>query len=557
MNVKRTIPVILMLAAWASVNTREAAAQDAPQPPAPNPVISLEREGQPAQEAPVAPRAPDDAPPQAQSPPQTQSPRVAPSQQAHDSRSQGRKPKVSRLQNPFEWVPGQRPYGTAQTANSVSRLHNPFEAGGSPPVSGQSVHVSPQYQPTPQVPGKGAMPGGQVPAVEGLPGSGTEPGAAPGTMPGGAPGPGAPGTGGVPGATTEADADAGADTFAEAVGAGPPGFGGGLAAGSEAMAMIGDISPATFGIRNAQSPVGPPGPPRPPGARGGSPIFQSIRNAKISENMSPRPQDRIFFNFNYYNGLNNTINLRDGSPVTRMKAYIYNFGLEKTFCDGMGSVGIRVPLNNLTADSFNNVLSTPTSTSPGNLTVFGKYILAQNPQTGSLVSALFAISPQTGPGRFAGAPYLFPLNSTYFQPAIGYIYNYNRWYFQGFTGFSFSANPNDVSIIYNDFGIGYFIVKNPDRRAFLSALAPTFELHVNNPINHRDVFNRFDIAGSPDTVNLTYGINFGFFNTAVLTAAFVTPVASPKPFDTEALLMLNIYFGRTRANIVQQIPPPL
>jgi len=325
--------------------------------------------------------------------------------------------------------------------------------------------------------------------------------------------------------------------------------------------MIGDMSPLTlgarFGVRTSASPVPPPGPPPLPGARGASPIYPSVRNFKISENMSPRPQDRIFFDFNYYNGLNNTLNAKDLSPITRMKAYIYNFGLEKTFNNGLGSIGVRVPLDNLTGDSFNNVISTPTSTSLGNMTVFGKYILAQNPRTGSLITALFAITPPTGPGRFAGASYLFPLNSTYFQPAIGYIYNYNRWYLQGFSGFSFSANPNDVSYVYNDIGIGYFLIRNTDPNAFLTALAPTFELHVNNPINHRDVFNRFDLAGSPDAVNLTFGLNFGIKNTAVLTAAFVTPLASPKPFDSEAILMLNIYFGRTRANVIQQIPPPL
>ena len=148
---------------------------------------------------------------------------------------------------------------------------------------------------------------------------------------------------------------------------------------------------------------GSPGPPPPPGQRGASPIYSSVRNFKISENQSPRPQDRVFFDFNYYNNLNNTINLRDLSPITQMKAYIYTFGLEKTFNNGMGSIGIRLPLDNLTANSFGNVISTPTSTSLGNLTVFAKYILAQNPRTGSLVSALFAITPETGPGRFAGA----------------------------------------------------------------------------------------------------------------------------------------------------------
>jgi hypothetical protein len=34
-------------------------------------------------------------------------------------------------------------------------------------------------------------------------------------------------------------------------------------------------------------------------------------------------------------------------------------------------------------------------------------------------------------------------------------------------------------------------------------------------------------------------------------------VTSPKPFDTEAILMLNIFYGRTRANFIQQTPPAL
>src|SRR5262249_44831093 len=148
--------------------------------------------------------------------------------------------------------------------------------------------------------------------------------------------------------------------------------------------------------------------------------------------------------------------------------------------------------------------------------------------------------------RFAGANYLFPLNSTYFQTGIGYIYNYNKWYFQGFSGFIFPMNPNDVTTIYNDVAVGYYLLRDPDSRSWLTAVAPTFELHVNNPLNHRDPFNRTDLAGTPDSVDLTFGLNFGIRNSAVLTAAFVTSVGSPKPFDSEALLMLNIYFGRTR-----------
>jgi hypothetical protein len=430
----------------------------------------------------------------------------------------------------------------------VARARNPFD-GTSPALpAGLLQMASPQTGRVPQAP-PGKMPGVAGPAAPGaIAGGGLVEGAAPGAPP-------AAGTPGLPSATEGGAAPGGtaalaAEAFAEAGAGAGAGFGGTLEAGAAPFAMIGDLSPLSS---HAQA-VSPPGPPPPPGARGGSPIYPSVRNFKISENQSPRPQDRVFFNFNYYNNMNDTINRRDLSPVTQMKAYVYNFGFEKTFNNGMGSVGIELPLDNLTANSFNNVVSTPTSSALGNLTVFSKYILAQNAQTGSLISACCAITPQSGTSRFAGAQYLFPLNSTYIQTCLGWIYNHNNWYFQGFSGFSFAINPNDVTMIYNDVGMGYFVYRNRDSQAFLTAIAPTVELHVNNPLNHRDVFNKFDLAGSPDSVDFTFGLNFGLMNSAVLTAAFVAPVASPKAFDSEAVLMLNIFYGRTRRT--QAITPP-
>jgi hypothetical protein len=501
-------------------------------------------------------------------------PAVTPTAQGLDYRRIGGNAALKQLRNPFDGGTGQpqcspqapamrrgapSPLPSAQSPDNfhfggkaaLRQLRNPYDAGYGQQDPGLFGAPSPQYGGTPQ--GPGAMPG-----------------AAPGAVPGAGPGAGAataPGAPTPPSAATPGEGAGGAaappaaDTFGAAAATTGPGFGGTLEAAATPFAMIGDISPLNIrslaSRANATTGNGIPGPPPPPGQRGASPIYSSVRNFKISENQSPRPQDRVFFGFNYYNNLNNTINLRDLSPVTQMKAYIYTFGLEKTFNNGMGSIGIRLPLDNLTANSFGNVISTPTTTALSNLTVFAKYILCQNPRTGSLVSACFAITPETGPGRFAGAPYLFPLNGTYFQSCLGYIYNYNRWYLQGFSGFSFSANPNEVALMYNDIGIGYFLIRNNDRNAFLTALAPTFELHVNSPLNHRNPFNRFDLASSPDSVDLTYGLSFGFKNTAVLTAAFVTPVAIPRPFDSEAILMLNIFFGRTRARMMSITPPPL
>jgi hypothetical protein len=576
MRLERICRFMLVPVALLCCETAPARAQGEPQAPKLPAPIPLELSAESVDAS--APGAPLSATPVAP----VVAPAPVPNQLAPNYGGGGPNALLRQLRNPFDGSaspdPVQRPatiartpeppvYPTHQGTSSQSyggkaglkRLCNPFDGDHGQRKPRHFEHPSPQYEPsslgTEAVPEAPAAPT-RMPGV-------TLPPPAPGAemMPGvSAPGP-------SEGVTPEAAAaPSAAETFSAAAAAAGPGFGTALEAGAVPFAMIGDLSPLVVGGRVAATgssgtppvppPVPPPGPPRPPGVRGASPVYASVRTFKASENQSPRPQDRIYFDFNYYNNANDAINRRDLSPITQMKVYTYLFGVEKTFNGGLGSIGIRVPIDNLTANSYQNVISTPTSTAMGNLTVFAKYILAQNPQTGSLISAGFAVSPPTGPGQFAGARYLFGINSIYFQPFIGYIYNYNRWYVQGFTGFNFAANPNDVSLIYNDVGIGYFLFRSPDPDAFLSALAPTVELHVTNPLNHRDVFNRFDIAGSPDAVDLTYGLNFLFRRAAVLTAAFVTPLANPKPFDSEAALLLNVYFGRTRAQMIPITPPP-
>ena len=54
-------------------------------------------------------------------------------------------------------------------------------------------------------------------------------------------------------------------------------------------------------------------------------------------------------------------------------------------------------------------------------------------------------------------------------------------------------------------------------------------------------------------VNITSGVNFEFYRTAVLTLGFVTPVTGPRPFDYEATALLNIRFGGRRRSIVPMI----
>jgi len=329
--------------------------------------------------------------------------------------------------------------------------------------------------------------------------------------------------------------------------------------------MIGDQSPIGFrsppmGIRSRQTiaPPGSIGPPYPPGQNAAAVPYPTVRAFKISENQSPRPQDRFYFDFNFYNGVNEDINRLDGVPIQNMQAYRYLFGVEKTIDEGRGSVGLRFPINVLTADSTPGSPSvrTPTSTAMGNLDIYAKYVLKANEQTGSLLSVGLLVSTPTGPGRFAGAPYIFGINSVTFQPFMGYILNRQNWYFQGFSGFYFPSILGDTTLMYNDVGVGYYALRSDDPYAWITAVVPTFEVHVNTPFTHTDWHNRLDPAAIPTVVNLTWGLNVQLRRSSILTAAYILPVTNPQPFTGELAVFVNFFYGRSRAGQIPITPPP-
>lgn len=281
-------------------------------------------------------------------------------------------------------------------------------------------------------------------------------------------------------------------------------------------------------------------------------VVPSIRDIKISENQSPRPQDRVYFTFNYFQGVNDQVNQRLQAPIGYTQVFRYIAGFEKTFNEGQGSIGMRLPIDTVTAMSnvprnFGNFGGT--STAVGNLSIYAKYILLENRETGSILSGGLAVTAPTGPGKFAGFDtFASTTNTTTFQPFLGYIINSGRLYFQGFSIIDVAANSQNPTLMYNDAAVGY-LIRQPDPNSsvdsFISLIAPTFEVHVNTPLNHRDPFNPRDLAGSPDIVNFTYGLNVGIYSRSLLTFAIVTPVTSPKPFDFESMVFLNVYFGRS------------
>src|SRR5262249_45873462 len=108
-----------------------------------------------------------------------------------------------------------------------------------------------------------------------------------------------------------------------------------LARASLARPMIGDLLNPTGGLR-AVFVQGPPPFTRavPAPATPTAVAFRipnAIHNYKIADDESPRPVDRIIFNYNYYNDVNGAFNNGLNPGVGRTDVHAETFGFEKTF----------------------------------------------------------------------------------------------------------------------------------------------------------------------------------------------------------------------------------
>jgi hypothetical protein len=356
-----------------------------------------------------------------------------------------------------------------------------------------------------------------------------------------------------------------------------PGEGGALGRAGGTFNMLGDQAPV-FGRPTPPPPPHHPG--RPTGVTGllatkGGTAVPWIRSFKIADNQSPLPQDRVFFNFNYWNNVNYAIARKFNAPVSGIQVYRYLGGVEKTFLDGLASVGITESINNLTAVSSTAGLG-GTHTAMGDVSFFTKLVLYQvwddnrginalggfgypaqlggAGRNGFLISGGLAVTTPTGPGGLAGASFSKSFRDVGLQPYLAYFYSRGNFYLQGFESIDVPTDPRDVTIIFNDIGMGYYLYRNPNLDTFFTAFAPTFEVHANVPVNHTDIGNPSDPVAIRAVVDLTLGANFQFGQRTVLLLGAVTPVTGPRPYSVEALALLNFYFGGRRTRPASAFP---
>lgn len=272
---------------------------------------------------------------------------------------------------------------------------------------------------------------------------------------------------------------------------------------------------------------------------------------KIAENERVAPQDRAFFTYNYYDNIRGpsngaersqivtqTVNFQGqefdaaifipGVTLPQTNLHRETFGFEKTFLDGAFSLGVRIPFFQQTgAADFSD-------SDVGDMTFVVKYAPFIDRQSGNGISTGLAVTVPTGP---TVQTVHGEIESTILQPFLGYQLGGDRLLVFGFFSVAIPSEAEDVTLMFNDVGVGYRIFDG--RGGMVNSIIPALEAHVTTPLNHRAVT---DTIQGIDIVVLTGGVHMGLGDRSLLTLGVATPVTGPRVFDVEAIVQFNYRF---------------
>lgn len=242
---------------------------------------------------------------------------------------------------------------------------------------------------------------------------------------------------------------------------------------------------------------------------------------KITENESPRPYDRVYMTYNYFNNVNGT-----NAGIHREM-----FGFERAVMDGNASFGMRLPIFEQSSGSDLGVRGF------GNLNLIGKYAFINDTETGNVLSGGMLLNLPTGRQTNVGSA---TITEVVLEPYLGYIYNAmgGDLFVQGFSAVAVPTDGRDVTIMFNDIAVDYWLVRN-EEGGTVTGIVPTFETHINTPLNHRGVNST--PFGIQDSIVFTEGVHI-LMPRSVLTLGVAQPITGPKPFDIEAVAQFNLRY---------------
>lgn len=291
-----------------------------------------------------------------------------------------------------------------------------------------------------------------------------------------------------------------------------------------------------------------------------------VGRVKIGENTSPMPRDRVFFNYSYFNGV----------PLTPGGTNINRFtpGFEKTIQDGNASIEFRAPFATTLSSNLNATgITDGEDLQFGNASLTYKSLIYSDDEI--LVSAGLQTEIPTGNAvnvNLADGTTIVRLKNeaVHLMPFAGALYTpTERFFSQAFVQFDVAANTNhvltnldrtklrrvgtidDTTFVYLDWSMGYWAYLADEPSAFMTGVAPIFELHLNQSLEKSDTLRapgNFRIGTSNSNVsnlNAVIGTTFQFGAQSALTAAYVTPVGggADQQFNGEFRLFFNRRFG--------------
>jgi len=294
---------------------------------------------------------------------------------------------------------------------------------------------------------------------------------------------------------------------------------------------------------------------------------------KIAENERPTPEDRFILSYNGYSGVPGALPVSPGlistttpgpplptaivparpGPQARQPVLVSQdlvgggaptlvqtvvpspntfvhrevVGFEKTFFDGVASVGVRAPFFQQQGDG------SLAGSDFGDLTFVFKYLAWTNGP--DALTAGLAVTAPTGPAiPTVGGD----IHSTILQPFLGARAQAGDVFALAFSSVAIPTDTRDVTILFNDLSVG-FVMHVTDPTGLVRWVAPAAEVHITTPLTHR---NGTGLVSVPDLVVLTGGVEIGFGAGTSVNLGVATPVTGPRPFDVEAIFQLNFRY---------------
>ncbi len=299
-----------------------------------------------------------------------------------------------------------------------------------------------------------------------------------------------------------------------------------------------------------------------------------VGRQKIAENGSPIPRHRVFVNYSYF----------DNVPIYAGGVNIHRVvpGFEKTFWDDQLSLEARFPFaSTLDSDILVDGFTSRDEILFGNVTLNVKALLLATDRfalAGGLGVALPTADDVTV-SQSDGTQFVRIENeSVHLMPFIGFLDQPSkRTFVQAFlqidtdlngnpvavnttgNGPSAAGRINDVTFLFADLAVGYWMYRSATKQHGIVGIAPTIELHYNRGLQDTDVvqtggFRIGNFADNVEVVNLVIGSSLEIGRSSRLGLAYATPLGggTDQQFDGEFRLTYNWYpsNGKTRPDPV-------